>query len=357
MIATLPAIWAIRRQWPEARLTLLCDVHPKSNYVGGAEIFRGSGLIEHFEHYEVATPGAHPAATALRRLKLLLRLRRGGFNTLFYLAASIRQPERVRRDRRFFRVAGIRKFYGMDHFPPVPYADTTRPMPMAGHEADLLLARLKFNGVNVPAPGHGCLDLGLGSTEEREVADWLRSQASDEGKRWIGIGPGSKMPAKRWDLGRFAEVVRRLIEQFDVWPIVFGGPEDAKIAQELLGSWNRGFNAAGALSVRGAAAALKKCALFLGNDSGAMHLAAAAGTPCVAIFSSRDWPGAWYPYGVEQRVFRSEIECEGCYLVECVERQNECLRRISADDVLSACAELLSARAPRRQAETVHVRD
>jgi ADP-heptose:LPS heptosyltransferase len=103
--------------------------------------------------------------------------------------------------------------------------------------------------------------------------------------------------------------------------------------------------------VRGAALALGKCVLFLGNDSGAMHLAAAAGTPCVAIFSSRDWPGAWYPYGVEQRVFRSEIECEGCYLVECIERQNECLRRISADDVYAACANLLSGKTAHARAE------
>jgi len=179
----------------------------------------------------------------------------------------------------------------------------------------------------------------------------------DESKPWIGVGPASKMPAKRWELNRFAQVVRRLIEQFDVCPIVFGGPEDAKVAQDLLNSWGRGYNAAGELSVRGSASALGKCALFLGNDSGTMHLAAAAGTPCVAIFSSRDWPGAWYPYGVEQRVFRSEIECEGCYLVECVERQNECLRRISSDDVLSACTELLSARMPWRQVEVIQVRN
>jgi ADP-heptose:LPS heptosyltransferase len=77
-----------------------------------------------------------------------------------------------------------------------------------------------------------------------------------------------------------------------------------------------------------------------------MHLAACAQIPCVAIFSSRDWPGAWYPYNVEARVFRSDIECEGCYLVECVERQNECLKRISVEQVLSACREMLRDKVP-----------
>jgi hypothetical protein len=142
-------------------------MHPTSNYVGGAAIFRGSGLIDDFEHYEAADPGANFAETVLQRLGLLLRLRRRGFKTLFYLAASIRMPKQVRRDRHFFRAAGIRNFYGMNYFPPVPYVDTTRPMPMAGHEADLLLARLEFDGVSVPEPGHGSLDLGLGSAEAR----------------------------------------------------------------------------------------------------------------------------------------------------------------------------------------------
>jgi heptosyltransferase-3 len=340
MIAALPAIRAIREQWPKARLTLLCDTHPKSNYVGAADIFRGSGIIDDFEHYEVGSART-TVGRALQRLKLLFRLRRRGFKTLFYLAASIRLPHQVKRDRRFFRVAGIRHFYGMNYFPPVPYRDRSRPLPAAGHEADLLLARLQSDGLKVPAAGQGSLNLELGMAEEGEVAEWLRLQGSDQGKLWIGIGPGSKMPAKRWPLERFESVVSRLIQEFDVWPVVFGGEEDRLIADQLLSTWGRGFNAAGKLSVRAAASALRRCALFLGNDTGTMHLAAAAGTPCVAVFSSRDWPGAWYPYGVERRVFRSTIECEGCYLVECIELGNECLKRISTTEVVDACREVL----------------
>ena len=80
------------------------------------------------------------------------------------------------------------------------------------------------------------------------------------------------------------------------------------------------------------------------HPAAALHLAAAAQTPCVAVFSSRDWPGSWYPYGVPQRVFRTEIECEGCYLTECVERKNACLNRITVAEVAEACSELLMSR-------------
>jgi lipopolysaccharide heptosyltransferase III len=344
MMVSLPSVWAIRRQWPQASLTLLCDVHPGRNYVLGSEIFRGAGLFDSFEHYEVPGVRDNGLITAMKQLTLLFRLRAKRFKTLFYLAPSIRLKTQVERDRRFFKAAGVERFYGMENFPSMPSKDSPRPLPLAGHEADLLLGRLKADGIKVPGPGEGSLDLGLGEQEAHDVREWLRQLPTDRGRPWLGVGPASKMPAKRWPLDRFNEVVRALISQFDAWPVVFGGVEDKEIGEALLASWGRGFNAAGALGVRAAAWALQRCALFLGNDSGTMHLAAAGGTPCVAVFSSRDWPGAWYPYGVEQRVFRSEIECEGCYLTECVERRNECLNRISAMEVGVACEKILNER-------------
>jgi ADP-heptose:LPS heptosyltransferase len=185
------------------------------------------------------------------------------------------------------------------------------------------------------------MDLGLGPAEAGEVTTWLSRLKSDGDRPWVAIGPGSKMPAKRWPLERFQQIVSSLIDEFDIWPVVFGGQEDKLLGDQLLDQWKRGYNAAGALGLRPAAAALKRCALFLGNDTGTMHMAAAVGVPCVAVFSSRERPGMWFPHGEGHRVFRSEIECEGCGLVECIERENECLKRISTGEVLEACRETL----------------
>jgi ADP-heptose:LPS heptosyltransferase len=135
-----------------------------------------------------------------------------------------------------------------------------------------------------------------------------------------------------------------LVAEHDVWPVVFGGLSDRAMGDTLVGDWGRGYNAAGALALRPAAAALKRCQLYLGNDTGTMHLAAAVGVPCAAIFSARDFPGRWYPNGEGHRVFRSPIDCEGCGLLECIERRSECLRRITSDVVLAGCVEILSER-------------
>lgn len=341
MIVSLPAMWVVRRQWPQARLTLLCDVHPNRKLVLGTEIFRSAGLFDEIEQYEV--PGAQEGALrkALRRLRLLRWLRARRYDAVVYLAPSIRKPGQVRRDVRFFRWAGARRIYGAGFFPPVPMKQPGQPFRAAGHEADLLLARLAADGLPVPAPGQGSLDLGLGEAEADEVRNWLGSQPADGERPWLGVGPGSKMPAKRWPLERFGAVMQALVAKHDVWPVVFGGAEDRAAGGQLLAACGRGHNAAGQLSVRASAAALRRCALYLGNDTGTMHLAAAARVPCVGVFSARDWPGAWYPYGVEQRVFRTALDCEGCYLTECVVRQNECLNRISVEQVLAGCEALL----------------
>ena len=149
------------------------------------------------------------------------------------------------------------------------------------------------------------------------------------------------MPVKIWPEDRYREVVADLITEFDLWPVVFGGPEDRDRGDRLLRSWRRGYNGAGALSLRSSASALARCRLYLGNDSGVMHLAAAAGVPCVALFSARESPGSWYPYGGAHRVLRSQIDCEGCMLVECIDRRMECLMAISTAEAFEACTQII----------------
>jgi heptosyltransferase-3 len=356
MIVSLPAMWAVRRYWPDAKLTLLCDVHPGRSCVLGSEILGPTGLFDSIEHYAVPSEGHGRARTLASRLQLLLRLRAQRYVALIYLAPSIRKPKQVRRDVAFFKAAGVGRIYGADHFPPVPIRRPGQPFDMGLSEADLLLERLAADGIPVPGHGEGSLDLVLGEAEAAAVARWRTTLGADGGRPWIGVGPGSKMPAKRWPLERFAEAAATLIARHDVWPVVFGGPEDREHGEILLACWGRGYNAAGALSVRASSMALKQCALYLGNDTGTMHLAAAAGTPCVALFSARDWPGAWHPYGVAKRVFRTALDCEGCYLVECAERRNECLTRITVEEVVAGCEQLLREviAAPRAVGQLAH---
>ena len=334
-------MWAVRKHFPDAHLTLLCDRHPGKARVLAADLLRGTQLFDEILSYIVDPSALGYALRPVHMVRLLVQLRRSRYDTLVYLAPSTRSPEQVTRDRKFFVAVGIKEFVGMSGFPELPVKIPGRPLGTTRSEADLLLSRLAADGIKAPPQREGSLELNIRGTEEAEVNAWLTRLPSDEARSWIGIGPGSKMPAKRWPEERYQAVVAHLIRELHVWPVVFGGTEDKQAADRLLKSWGCGYSAAGAFSLRGTAAALRHCKLYLGNDTGTMHLAAAAGIPCVALFSSREWPGMWFPYGVEQKVFRSQIECEGCGLFECVEKHNECLNRISVGEVFSACANQL----------------
>ncbi|MEO7297099.1 MAG: asparagine synthase (glutamine-hydrolyzing) [Verrucomicrobiota bacterium] len=332
-IVALPAMWAARNNFPDAHFTLLCDRHPNKKYVLASDLLRGTRIFDDFLSYPVSDTATF--SNIFQMTSTLAMLRKKHFDTLVYLAPSGRTSQQIARDRAYFSLAGIKHFIGMEGFSEVDQKDGSVL------ESDLLTSRLLRSGLDISDADQGKMHLGLTAAEDKQVDDWKNQLESDGGRPWIAIGPGSKMPAKRWPEERFEETVQQLLNKFDLWPVVFGGQEDFDIGERLIKAWGRGYNAAGALGLLPAAAALKRSALYLGNDTGTMHLANAVGTPSVAIFSSRDVPGRWYPRGPDNQVFRTSIDCEGCGLVVCETRKNECLKRIEVTEVVLASETIL----------------
>jgi ADP-heptose:LPS heptosyltransferase len=338
IIVALPAMWAVRRCFPGAYMALLCDRHTKPGYVLAQEVLPPEGLFDEYLTYKANVKGTNP----LSLITVLPSLRQRQFDMLVYLAPRLRSRWKVWRDLLFFRLAGIRQFIGHKGFKPLPPRPSSGSLPKVEHEADHLLDRLARSGLPVSASDYGCMDLKLTQTELTEAEAWLKLRLG----RWhkgllIGFGPGSKWPSKVWPLERYAALGQRLIDEFDVFPIVFGGPEDRGLGEQLLAHWGRGANAAGELKVRQAAALLSFCQLYVGNDTGTMHLAAAVGVTCVVAFSAQDWPGRWYPYGDQHFVLRRSVPCEGCMLSVCKERGKVCLMEISVEDMWRACQNAL----------------
>jgi heptosyltransferase III len=343
----VPAIRAAIEFFSGSRFFLLSDQQVGSKRVQGREIYEGSGFFESYLSYPFDPSQFGKFFLPFRLLKLALVLRLKKFDALIYLPPMGRPLALVQRDKRFFRLAGIRKIYGADLFVEFPEKKPGIALPRVSHESDFMLARLKASGIAVPPEGRGNTDLNLGEREQKELQAVLDRMPPDAGKPWIGIGPGSKQPAKLWPVERYREVVGRLIQERDVWPVVFGGSEDHEIGENLLAAWGRGYNLAGLLGVRAVALAFQRCVLYLGNDTGTMHLAAAVKTPCVAIFCSHNFPGRWYPYGSGHEVFRTTVECEGCGLVVCVEKKMECILSINTSDVTQASLRVFDNRIVR----------
>jgi ADP-heptose:LPS heptosyltransferase len=149
------------------------------------------------------------------------------------------------------------------------------------------------------------------------------------------FGPGTKMSSKKWPIERYELLLTRLAaEHADAAFVVLGGPEDVDDGERLRAILpHRCYNLAGATSIGESAAVLSLAHLYIGNDTGTMHLAAAVGTKCIAIFSARDVANKWAPFGAGHQVIRKEVPCAGCLLENCVEMRGLCLTLISVDEV------------------------
>jgi ADP-heptose:LPS heptosyltransferase len=337
-VIALPAIWAIRRYFPKAFMALLYDQHAGRNYPQALRTLPERGLFDEFFSYQANQDGA-PLG---KIIKYIPQIRRRQFDTLVYLAPRFRSKRQIWRDLVFFRLSGITRFIGHRGMIAFNKLKGEAPLPYLDHEADHLLSRLGRSGIPVPPPGQGCMDLLLTEEEMQGAREWLTNHPGlNEQRILIGMGVGSKFPEKVWPRERFAQLGRYLIDRIAGVPVIFGGPEDRELGNSLINEWRAGANAAGELTVRQAAAVLSFCRLYVGNDTGPMHLAAAVGTRCVGIFSARDFPGSWYPYGPHHIVLRSKVACEGCKLIGC-HNDMACLKLISVGDVVKACDKALN---------------
>ncbi|HEV7645504.1 MAG TPA: glycosyltransferase family 9 protein [Pyrinomonadaceae bacterium] len=338
-LVALPAFWALRKRFPDAHITLLSNVSAKNaGYPTAQGVLPAKGLFDEFISYPNE---AGKAASALGFLKLGAAIRMGRYDTLAYLMTRNRDEGRVKRDLSFFRMAGIGQHFGTKHLMTNFLPENGKaPLPEVEPEYKYLLKCLSEEGIIDAGQGIST-DLLLGGDESVKAVSWIELNAGDTlaGKNFVAVAPGSKWESKLWPEEKYAEVLSRLITQKNIFPIIFGGPEDRDKGERILQKLGMGANAAGELSIREAAAALQQCKLYLGNDTGTMHLAAAVGVPCVAVFAAIDYPGRWVPFGDNNVVLRKAVPCEGCHSPIC-KFNHECLE-IGIEEVCQACINLL----------------
>lgn len=337
-LIALPALDAIRRRHPAHRLILLTDRHDaQKGFVSSWDLVSRLVGFDEVLSYEPATGCVDTLRFAV---PLAFRVRALAPARVYNLCSE-RSRRQLYRDAFFFgRLAGCRDYVALPEMLPYQAMDPRVSTPEW---------RLILESVGGAVTGAGVFSLPSRiPMDERRVAEAVLDRVGllSVGGIVVAFGPGSKMPAKRWPIDRYVDVGRRLLA---VDPrrsiVVLGGPEDRPLGDAICASLgDRVWNLAGKLSVLGSAVASERCALFVGNDTGTMHLAAMAGVRCVAIFSARDCPGKWSPIGDGHRILRCEVPCAGCMLEECIEKGNDCLLRISVDEVVSAVEDRLSQR-------------
>jgi heptosyltransferase-2 len=166
------------------------------------------------------------------------------------------------------------------------------------------------------------------------------------------IHPFSAVPQRGWPLENFAELAIRLSKEAGCRPIVVGGACDIETFKKVKHLFGEGtIDLVGRCTLRETIALLKRCVLFVGNDSGIMHLAAAAGTPLVALFGPQS-PVKFGPWSRRARVIYKGMECSPCrqkFFSECepsARMRPACMEAISVEEVFQESVAIagLSAR-------------
>ncbi|MEK6603257.1 MAG: lipopolysaccharide heptosyltransferase II, partial [Nitrospirota bacterium] len=160
----------------------------------------------------------------------------------------------------------------------------------------------------------------------------------------IGLNPGSVYgSAKRWLPERFAQVADRLAAEHGACVLIFGGKGEEELGTAIAGMMTAPTIVySGRTTVRQLMALIKRCRLFITNDTGPMHVAAAFGVPLVAIFGPTN-PVTTSPYGPGHELVRHPVECAPCLLRECP-IDHRCMQGLGVDAVHAAARRQLGMR-------------
>jgi heptosyltransferase-3 len=325
-VVALPCFHKVEQTWPEAERIVLTNFPVSSKAAPLDVILREGGLI----HSAIAYPVGTRSLVELWRLALQLRALHA--EVLVYLTPA-RGRINALRDWLFFKCCGFKHIVGTplsedlqkcrDLVPETP----TQPR-IEERECERLARCLQPLGpIDLNDPEMWELRL---SERELAVGDEVLAPLGTTG--YLAINMGGKAKEKDWGMHNWKMLLEKLSEQYaGNGLLIVGAAEDSARAREISALWEGPVvDACGRLTPRESAAAMRHAVVFIGHDSGPLHLAAAAGVRCVGLFGDFNQPQRWHPPGSQHRIIHRMSGLES----------------ISVSEVVGAVREI----APRRQA-------
>lgn len=321
-VMSIPALRAIRRTRPDAHIAILARPWV-------ADLYQGQGLADEIIPFENA--GRHRGIAGAERLAAELRAQKFDVALLLqnaflaaWIAARAGIPERIgyAREARSWML--------------------TRPIAVPGageipaHETYYYLELLRRAGWLDQMPSVEPVRLKLSEPACDAAEANLRQQLVRPESFRVALAPGAAFgTAKCWPAERYATLADRLIAEFDADVILFGSPTERAVAERVAAKMQRRpIVLAGQTSVGDLPALLAACHLFIGNDSGAMHVAAAVGLPVVAVFGPTD-PHGTSPRAPRMTLVREPVSCSPCFLRHCPV-DHRCMTRVDVEAVYTA---------------------
>ncbi|MBI4707419.1 MAG: lipopolysaccharide heptosyltransferase II [Candidatus Omnitrophica bacterium] len=209
------------------------------------------------------------------------------------------------------------------------------------HELDYTLDLVRYLGIN---PQEKTLFMPIKLESEQWVDEVFEKSGIKKGEKLLAIHPAASCPSKIWPVERFAELADKLVEKYEFKVLVVAGAKDASLARSVIKLMkNQAIDLSGKTSVSQLASVLKRCQLFISNDSGPVHIASAVGTPVISIFGRNQKglsPQRWGPVGPKDKFLHKEVGCVQCLAHNC-KKEFACLKAITVDSVIAAAETIL----------------
>lgn len=192
----------------------------------------------------------------------------------------------------------------------------------------------------------GCPEFSIPTTDEDDR--WFQGALEDLGFRSVGeyesfgiINPGASWASKRWENKRYAQVAKRLFVQTGFrWIVTWAGDEELSMAKEVVESSDGACVLAPNSTLKQWTRLARSASVFLGCDTGPMHMAAAVGTPCVVLFGPTKSQDSG-PYGLHHQCLQKEYQSGGAKQRR--KANNDAMRKIDIELVLEACQKVTSS--------------
>ena len=320
VVLTTPVIRALREAFPSAYIAYLADKQAVS-------LLEGNPCLNELIPFDFSRAGL------LEQPRVIRRLRKGRFDVFIdlfcnprtaLLALASGAPVRIGKE-----VRGRGRLYTHR------ILDDGKPKTAVEYHYQYI----KPLGVE---PSHHRTEIFLTQDEKREAGIYLKWQDVDPVKPIVGLHPGATWPAKMWPAERFADLIDLLKAKLDVQVVVTRGPGDGTIIEKIsrLAVGNAVYLKV--MPLRQLAAVLSSVGVYVANDSGPMHIAAALGTKTIGIFGPGE-ENIWFPYcppyyeaSAGHLALRKDVPCHPCHLDFCDregEAYMECMKLLSVNEV------------------------
>jgi heptosyltransferase-1 len=320
IILALPMLRTLRHAYPRAYIAWIVESPFQDVLVGNGDLDR---------LFVVDT--ASVRATALGFYRAVRQIRADAFDVVVDLQGWIKS-------QLLCKLSGARAMVGVKKKNELGFHILERGVPFRpeAHVADLFLDVARLLGAEEPRVS---FDIPVFEEDARYIDEFLAALSSEPNAGLAAglaiLQPGTTWTNKRWSLRKLAEVGRALAANGSFVPVVAWGPGEQSDAAEVVRQIGDRGVLAPPTTIRQLAALFQRSALYVGTDSGPMHLASALGVPTVGLFGPSD-PARFAPYQPSARVVRQDLPCSPCGKPVCRYGTVACMASIEVPEVLEA---------------------